>query len=155
MKNRPGAVLITGCSTGIGRATAERLAAAGHTIYATARNESSIEDLEDLGCRTLALDVTDEASMKAAVDTVVAEEGAVGALVNNAGYSQSGAIEAVAMEDGRRQFEAKVFGLIRRSQLVLPAKGVQGGYVRLYSRGNTANELNHYIEVEVFGKPVK
>ena len=56
MNYRSEAVLITGCSTGIGRATAERLAAAGHTIYATARNESSIEDLEDLGCRTLALD---------------------------------------------------------------------------------------------------
>ena len=77
MKNRPGAVLITGCSTGIGRATAKRLAAAGHTVYATARNESSIEDLADLGCRTLALDVTDEASMKAAVDAVLAREGVV------------------------------------------------------------------------------
>ena len=126
MKNRSEAVLITGCSTGIGRATAERLAAAGHTIYATARNESSIEDLEDLGCRTLALDVTDEASMKAAVDAVVAEEGAVGALVNNAGYSQSGAIETVAMEDVRRQFETNVFGLIRMCQLVLPGMREQG-----------------------------
>ena len=126
MKNRSGAVLITGCSTGIGRATAERLAAAGHTVYATARNESSIEDLADLGCRTLALDVTDEASMKAAVDTVVAEEGAVGALVNNAGYSQSGAIETVAMEDVRRQFETNVFGLIRMCQLVLPGMREQG-----------------------------
>ena len=126
MKNRSGAVLITGCSTGIGRATAERLAAAGHTVYATARNESSIEDLADLGCRTLALDVTDEASMKAAVDTVVAEEGAVGALVNNAGYSQSGAIETVAMEDVRRQFETNVFGLVRMCQLVLPGMREQG-----------------------------
>ena len=126
MKNRSEAVLITGCSTGIGRATAERLAAAGHTVYATARNESSIEDLADLGCRTLALDVTDEASMKAAVDTVVAEEGAVGALVNNAGYSQSGAIETVAMEDVRRQFETNVFGLIRMCQLVLPGMREQG-----------------------------
>ncbi len=126
MKNRSEAVLITGCSTGIGRATAERLAAAGHTVYATERNESSIEDLADLGCRTLALDVTDEASMKAAVDTVVAEEGAVGALVNNAGYSQSGAIETVAMEDVRRQFETNVFGLIRMCQLVLPGMREQG-----------------------------
>ena len=126
MNYRSEAVLITGCSTGIGRATAKRLAAAGHTVYATARNESSIEDLADLGCRTLALDVTDEASMKAAVDTVVAEEGAVGALVNNAGYSQSGAIETVAMEDVRRQFETNVFGLIRMCQLVLPGMREQG-----------------------------
>ena len=126
MNYRSEAVLITGCSTGIGRASAKRLAAAGHTVYATARNESSIEDLADLGCRTLALDVTDEASMKAAVDTVVAEEGAVGALVNNAGYSQSGAIETVAMEDVRRQFETNVFGLIRMCQLVLPGMREQG-----------------------------
>src|SRR5688572_2280676 len=93
------AVLITGCSTGIGRATAQRLAGNGHTVYATARREESIADLRDAGCRTLALDVTDEGSMRAAVDTVVAQEGAVGALVNNAGYSQSGAIETIGMDD--------------------------------------------------------
>jgi NAD(P)-dependent dehydrogenase (short-subunit alcohol dehydrogenase family) len=113
-------VLITGCSTGIGRACAERLARAGHTVYATARRLESIEDLQASGCRTLALDVTDEASMRAAVETVEAEQGAVGALVNNAGYSQSGAIETLSMEDLRRQFETNVFGLVRMSQLVLP-----------------------------------
>src|SRR3954468_8424983 len=105
MANPSKAVLITGCSTGIGRATAEHLAARGHTVYATARRPESIADLESAGCRTLALDVTDEASMSAAVDRVVAEEGAVGALVNNAGYSQSGALETLDMADVRRQFE--------------------------------------------------
>ena len=120
------AVLITGCSTGIGRATAERLSRAGHTVYATARRESAIEDLGRAGCRILALDVTDEDSMSAAVEAVVAEEGAVGALVNNAGYSQSGAIETVALDDVRRQFETNVFGLIRMSQLVLPGMRDQG-----------------------------
>lgn len=84
------AVLITGCSTGIGRATAERLAGAGHVVYATARRADAIAVLEAAGCRTLALDVTDDASMRAAVECVVAEQGAVGVLVNNAGYSQSG-----------------------------------------------------------------
>src|SRR5246127_1882455 len=91
------AVLITGCSTGIGRATAERLAGKGWSVYATARRLESIEDLKLNGCKTLALDVTDEASMKAAVEEVEAAEGAVGALVNNAGYSQSGALETVPM----------------------------------------------------------
>ncbi len=114
------AVLVTGCSSGIGHATAKRLAAAGHRVYATARKAEAIADLAAAGCTTLALDVTDEASMQAAVDTVVAAEGAVGVLVNNAGYSQSGAIETVAMDDVRRQFETNVFGLIRMSQLVLP-----------------------------------
>ena len=88
-------MLITGCSTGIGRATAELLAREGHTVYATARRLESIEDLRESGCRTLALDVTDEASMSAAVGAVEEAEGAVGALVNNAGYSQSGAVESV------------------------------------------------------------
>src|SRR6186997_904653 len=95
-------VLITGCSTGIGRATAERLARAGTTVYATARRPESIEDLKEAGCRTLALDVTDEESMRAAVAAVEEAEGAVGVLVNNAGYSQSGAVEEVAMDQVRR-----------------------------------------------------
>jgi len=122
----PRTVLITGCSTGIGRACAQRLARAGHTVYATARRVESIEDLRPAGCRTLALDVTDEASMKAAVEAVEAEQGAVGALVNNAGYSQSGAVETVSLEDLRRQFETNVFGLVRMCQLVLPGMRARG-----------------------------
>jgi NAD(P)-dependent dehydrogenase (short-subunit alcohol dehydrogenase family) len=119
-------VLITGCSTGIGRATAERLAEGGYTVYATARRPESIADLEAKGCRTLALDVTDEQSMRAAVAAVEQAEGAVGALVNNAGYSQSGAIEDVSMDSVRRQFETNVFGLVRMCQLVLPGMRRQG-----------------------------
>ena len=110
-------VLITGCSTGIGRATAARLAAGGRTVYATARRPETLTELEAAGCRTLALDVTDEASMQAAVDAV---EGGVGVLINNAGYSQSGALETLPMESVRRQFETNVFGLLRMCQLVLP-----------------------------------
>src|SRR4051812_48273220 len=89
--------LITRCSSGIGRATAERLAARGFTVYATARRVEAIADLEARGCRVLALDVTDEDSMQAAVATVRDEQDAVGALVNNAGYSQSGAVEEVPL----------------------------------------------------------
>src|SRR4051794_12197984 len=95
-------VLITGCSTGIGHATAARLAAGGWTVYATARRPSTLTDLEAAGCRTLALDVTDEASMIAALDAI---DGSVGVLINNAGYSQSGALETLSMESVRRQFE--------------------------------------------------
>jgi NAD(P)-dependent dehydrogenase (short-subunit alcohol dehydrogenase family) len=113
-------ILITGCSTGIGRATAQRLARAGHTVYATARRLESIADLEPDGCRLLALDITDEQSMMAAVGVIESEHGAVGALVNNAGYSQSGAVETVPIELVRRQFETNVFGLVRLTQLVLP-----------------------------------
>jgi NAD(P)-dependent dehydrogenase (short-subunit alcohol dehydrogenase family) len=119
-------VLITGCSTGIGRATAQHLAGKGHTVYATARRLDAIADLQAAGCRTLALDVTDEASMRAAVDQVVAEHGAVGSLVNNAGYSQSGALETLDLDDVRRQFETNVFGLLRMCQLVLPSMRERG-----------------------------
>ena len=122
----PGAVLITGCSTGIGRAAAERLARAGTTVYASARRPESIEDLKSAGCRTLALDVTDEDSMRTAVEEVERAEGAVGALVNNAGYSQSGAVETVALDDVRRQFETNVYGLLRMCQLVLPGMRREG-----------------------------
>jgi NAD(P)-dependent dehydrogenase (short-subunit alcohol dehydrogenase family) len=130
-------ILITGCSTGIGRATAQRLAARGHTVYSTARRTESIADLEQAGCHTLALDVTDESSMQAAVDHVVAAQGAVDALVNNAGYSQSGALETVLLADVRRQFETNVFGLLRMCQLVLPAMREQraGRIVNVSSMG--------------------
>jgi NAD(P)-dependent dehydrogenase (short-subunit alcohol dehydrogenase family) len=117
------AVLITGCSTGIGRATAEHLAQKGWNVYATARRPESISDLEAKGIKTLALDVNDEASMAKAVEDA---EGAVGVLVNNAGYSQSGAVEDVPMDVVRRQFETNVFGLVRMSQLVLPGMRRQG-----------------------------
>jgi NAD(P)-dependent dehydrogenase (short-subunit alcohol dehydrogenase family) len=131
------AVLVTGCSSGIGRATAERLAARGFTVYATARDVAKIADLEARGCRVLALDVTDEDSMQAAVATVADEHGAVGALVNNAGYSQSGAIEEVPIAEVRRQFETNVFGLVRMCQLVLPGMRAQryGRIVNVSSMG--------------------
>lgn len=121
-----GPVLVTGCSTGIGRATALRLATRGHTVYASARRPDSIADLEAQGCRLLALDVTDDESMRAAVEAIEAEEGAVGALVNNAGYSQSGAVESVPLAEIRRQFETNVFGLVRLCQLVLPKMRERG-----------------------------
>jgi NADP-dependent 3-hydroxy acid dehydrogenase YdfG len=114
------AVLITGCSSGIGHATAKRLAGNGWTVYATARRPESISDLRSAGCETLTLDVTDEASMVSAVKEIEDAHGAVGVLINNAGYSQSGAIETVPMDAVRRQFETNIFGLVRLTQLVLP-----------------------------------
>jgi NAD(P)-dependent dehydrogenase (short-subunit alcohol dehydrogenase family) len=131
------AVLVTGCSSGIGRATAQRLAAEGWKVYATARRPETIADLRERGCETLALDVLDEDSMKRAVETVSEADGAVGVLVNNAGYSQSGAVETVPPDAVRRQFETNVFGLIRMCQLVLPGMRTQhwGKIVNMGSMG--------------------
>jgi NAD(P)-dependent dehydrogenase (short-subunit alcohol dehydrogenase family) len=120
------AVLITGCSSGIGWATAGRLAKKGWTVYATARDAEAIAPLGERGCRLLPLDVTDEGSMRRAVEEVEEAEGAVGILVNNAGYSQSGAVEEVPMEKIWRQFETNVFGPVRLCQLVLPGMRRQG-----------------------------
>ena len=130
-------VLVTGSSSGIGRATALHLAAQGWPVYATARRPDSIRDLEDAGCRILRLDVTDEESMTAAVRTVEEAHGAVGVLVNNAGYGQGGPVEEVPVEDMRRQFETNFFGLARLTQLVLPGMRRQrwGKIVNVSSMG--------------------
>jgi NAD(P)-dependent dehydrogenase (short-subunit alcohol dehydrogenase family) len=120
------AVLITGCSSGIGAATAARLAAGGWTVYATARRPETLADLEAKGCRALALDVIDDESRRAAVDAVVEAEGAVGVLINNAGYSQSGAVESITDERVRAQFDTNVFGPLALTRLVLPGMREQG-----------------------------
>jgi NAD(P)-dependent dehydrogenase (short-subunit alcohol dehydrogenase family) len=123
---RSRAVLVTGCSGGIGRASAVLLARSGWPVYATARRPEALAALEAAGCRALALDVTDDDSMRAAVDRVVADHGAVGVLVNNAGFSQSGPVEGVPLDHARAQFETNVFGPARLAQLVLPGMRAQG-----------------------------
>jgi NAD(P)-dependent dehydrogenase (short-subunit alcohol dehydrogenase family) len=137
MPERSKAVLITGCSSGIGHATALRLQRAGWTVYASARRPESLAELEAAGSKTLALDVTDDDSMRAAVQRVTRECGAVGVLINNAGYSQSGALETVPLDVARRQFETNVFGLVRLTQLALPGMRAQrwGKIVNVGSMG--------------------
>lgn len=120
MPTTPNVALITGCSSGIGHATATRLHRAGWTVYATARRPDSLEDLAQLGCRTLTLDLQDDASMQSAIDAILRDAGHIDALVNNAGYSQSGPTEAIPLDRVRAQFETNVFGVLRLTQLVLP-----------------------------------
>lgn len=131
-------VLITGTSSGIGRATVRRLARRPDlTVYATARNVAAIADLADTGARLLALDVTDEASMRAALAIVEAEHGQVDVLVNNAGYGEYGPIEETPLARVRAQFETNVFGLSRLTQLVLPGmrRAGRGRIVNVSSMG--------------------
>jgi short-subunit dehydrogenase len=118
-----GSVLITGCSSGIGQAAALALHEAGRTVVATARNPATLSGLASRGLRTLALDVTDEASMRAAVDAA----GPIDVLVNNAGYGLYGTVEQLPMAEIRRQFETNFFGLVRLTQLVLPGMRAAGG----------------------------
>ncbi len=137
MTDRTRTVLITGCSSGIGEATAARLARSGWSVFATARKPETLDGLAAAGCHTLALDVTNEDSMSAAVNAVLSESGRIDALVNNAGYSQSGAVETLDLDDVRRQFETNVFGLMRMCQLVLPSMREQraGRIVNISSMG--------------------
>lgn len=112
---------VTGASTGIGFETARTLNSNGFTVYAGARRVDRMEPLKSLGIHVLALDVTDDESMRAAVGRVLDERGRIDVLVNNAGYGSFGALEEVALAEGRRQFDVNVFGLARMTQLVVPA----------------------------------
>ena len=115
-------ILLTGCSSGIGRATALEAGRRGHRVFASARTRNDLADLERRGnLVALALDVTDGASIRSAVEAVLAQAGRVDALVNNAGYAQYGAAEEVTLDEWRAQFEVNLFGAVAVTQGVLPA----------------------------------
>lgn len=134
--------LVTGASSGIGEATARQLIAAGWRVYAGARRVDRMQPLAAAGARLLALDVTDDASMQQAIDTIRRDEGRLDALVNNAGYGSYGALEEVPLDEGRRQFEVNVFGLARLTQLSLPVMRAQrsGRIVNITSIGGKIGE---------------
>jgi NAD(P)-dependent dehydrogenase (short-subunit alcohol dehydrogenase family) len=134
-----GTVLITGCASGMGEATARRLAEKGWRVFATARSANDLGTLAAAGCETLDLTVGNEASMAAAVATVIERSGRIDALVNNAGYSLSGALESLSLDQVRHQFETNVFGLLRMCQLVLPhmRDAGSGRIVNISSMGGT------------------
>ena len=147
-------VLVTGCSTGIGRAVVEDLLLQGHTVWATARRPDALADLADRGAHVTALDVTDEASMSAAVAEVEAAHGSVGTLVNNAGFGEYGAVEEVDMDKVRAMFETNVFGLARMCQLVLPGmrRAGTGRIINIGSMGGRFTfPLGGYYHDEVRG----
>ena len=122
--------LVTGASSGIGEATARRLAQRGYTTYAAARRISRMDALRDQGIHTVPVDVTDDTSLIALVEQVITESGRIDVLVNNAGYGSYGALEDVSIAEARRQFDVNIFGMGRLIQLVLPHMRAQhDGYI--------------------------
>jgi len=119
-------VLITGCSSGIGRAAARAFLDEGWTVYATARNPADIETLGEAGCELATLDVTDQSDVDRVVDRVLDEEGAIDALINNAGYGQFGPVEDVPTAKVHEQFDVNVYGPHRLVKAVLPGMRREG-----------------------------
>lgn len=113
-------VLITGCSTGIGRASVEYLAARSWRVIASARRIETIRDLTTENVDTLELDVADESSRVSAIEQALKRSGRIDALVNNAGYSQAGPLAEVTLDEMHAQFETNLFGMFRLAQLVIP-----------------------------------
>ena len=114
-------VLITGCSTGIGRYIAEALSAKGYRVFASARRLKDIEELKQKGIATLQIDVENSESIRKGVDFVLEQtDGRLYGLFNNAGYGQAGAVEDISRDLLRQQFETNLFGLHELTNLVLP-----------------------------------
>ncbi|WP_343636937.1 oxidoreductase [Fluviicola sp.] len=130
-------ILITGASSGMGKVFAQDLAQEGHIVYGAARRTNLLNDLNKKGVQTIELDVTDDESMKSCVQTILAKEGRIDVLINNAGYGSYGTIEDVSMEEAKRQFDVNVFGLARMTQLVLPGmrKQKSGKIINISSIG--------------------
>jgi NAD(P)-dependent dehydrogenase (short-subunit alcohol dehydrogenase family) len=113
----PKVVLVTGASSGIGEAIAARLAKDGHRVFGTSRKGGGTRD----GVEMLTLDVRSDASVESCVEALLRKVGRVDALVNNAGYLLSGAIEEATLEEARAQLETNFFGVARMVKAVLPA----------------------------------
>ncbi|HUW50946.1 MAG TPA: SDR family oxidoreductase [Sulfuricella sp.] len=123
----PKTVLITGCSSGIGRCVAAGLARRGYRVFASARKAEDVRVLEAEGLESVQLDLTDSASIRRAVDEVLARTGGtLYGLFNNGAYGQPGAVEDLRREVLREQFEANLFGTIELTNLVIPVMRVQG-----------------------------
>ena len=123
----PFRALVTGCSSGIGLATARMMRDRGWLVIPTARREEDLDALRDEGFDPLALDLADDASVAGAADTALHRmDGKPGALVNNAGMGQPGAIEDVPREALRHQFEVNVIGMQDLTNRFLPAFRRQG-----------------------------
>ncbi len=147
MKTKDKAVLVTGCSSGIGYCVAKGLKASGYQVFATARKTGDVARLRSEGLDAAVLDLDDSASLNSAVEEILAHTGGrLYGLFNNAGYGQPGAVEDLRRDVLRRQFETNVFGTIELTNRILPVMRRQGygriiqnssllGFVSLAYRG--------------------
>ncbi len=133
--------LVTGATSGIGAATARALHAQGWTVYGAGRRADRLASLASEGLRTVEMDLTDDATLVAAVDQILADAGRIDLLVNNAGYGALGSLEETPLAEGRRQFDVNVFGAARLIQLVLPhmRRAGSGRIVNVTSGGGKAH----------------
>jgi len=113
-------ILVTGASSGIGKASALQLINEGHTVYGAARRVEKMKDIEEAGGYALKMDVLDESQVESGVKKIIDEQGRIDVLVNNAGYATYGSVEETTIDDARRQFEVNIFGLARLTQLIIP-----------------------------------
>lgn len=113
-------ILITGASSGMGKATALDLVRLGHIVYGAARDVENMQDIEELGGHAIKMDVTNESDLKKGVEKIIKDQGRIDVLWNNAGYGLYGPVEDVTLDRARRQFEVNLFGVARLTQLVLP-----------------------------------
>lgn len=113
-------ILVTGASSGIGKATALQLIKEGHMVYGFARRLEKMQDLIEAGGRAMVLDVTHHEAVKTSIQKVLEEQGRIDVLVNNAGFAIWGPIEETSYEDAKRQFEVNLFGLAEMTKAVLP-----------------------------------
>ena len=118
--------LVTGASSGIGKSTAALLIEAGVKVYAAARRIDMMKDIEARGAHLIKMDLTDDGSIVSGVNTILAKEGSIDILINNAGSFLYGAIEDVALADARSAFEVNLFGLARLTQLIVPTMRRKG-----------------------------
>jgi short-subunit dehydrogenase len=125
-------VLITGASSGIGKSVAEYLFDQGYAVYGAARRTEKMAGLKSRGIKILEMDVTDESSSRSGVDKIIAAEGRIDVLINNAGFGSYGAVEDVPLEDAKYQLEVNVLGAARLIKLVLP-------YMRAQHSGKIVN----------------
>ena len=128
-------IWLTGASSGFGYEAARQLLVQGHRVYAAARRLESMRKLEEMGARIISMDVTSDVQVAETAETLLTAEGRIDALVNNAGFGAYGMVEAVPVEDVKRQFDVNLFGCARTIRAVLPTMRAQG-------RGRIVNVLS-------------